>query len=270
MVTAQIFFVPPFPLWLVTHTPPLIMNIPCSSRRSRFTALLILAPFSALCAFAAPVPTAEVTEGPFYPFNSTNKLPEISRANRDNDLTRVSGASKATEGTPFLLSGVVRDLSGKPVEGAKVEIWHTDAGGVYYHSGDANAAKRDSTFQFYGESVTGKDGAYSFRTIKPGLYTGRIRHFHFKVKQGDAAILTSQFTFDDERADFGKDGVQRRLSGAALESTVIAPKQGTDASGAKAWVAVKDIVIDPKARSTAGWPANDAPASGAKKAPSSK
>jgi protocatechuate 3,4-dioxygenase beta subunit len=229
------------------------------------TAFLTHAPFSALCAFAAPVPTAEVTEGPFYPFNAANKLPEISPANRDNDLTRISGASKPTAGTPFLLSGVVRDLGGKPIEGAKVEIWHTDAGGVYYHSGDNNVAKRDSTFQFYGESVTGKDGAYSFRTIKPGLYTGRIRHFHFKVKQGDATILTSQFTFDDERADFGKDGVQRRLSGAALESTVIAPKQGTDASGAKAWIATKDIVIDPKARSTASWPSSGGPASGAKK-----
>ena len=207
--------------------------------------------WSAVSLIAAPVPTAEVTEGPFYPFNKTNTLPEIPRSNRDNDLTRVSGSSKPAEGMPFLLSGVVRDLKGNPVEGAKVEVWHTDTGGVYYHSGDANVAKRDQNFQFYGESVTGKDGAYTFRTLKPGLYTGRIRHFHFKVKKGDATILTSQFTFDDERADFGKDGVQRKLSGAALESTVIAPRQGSDASGAKAWIAVKDIVIDPAARSIA-------------------
>jgi len=226
-----------------------------------FSSCFTFAVLSVTCAVGAPTPTAEVTEGPFYPFNSANKLPEISRTNRDNDLTRVSGAPKATESMPFLLSGVVRDLQGNPVEGAKVEVWHTDAGGVYYHSGDNNVAKRDPNFQFYGESVTGKDGAYSFRTIKPGLYTGRIRHFHFKVKKGDATILTSQFTFDDERADFHKDGVQRRLSGAALESTVIAPKQGTDPSGAKAWIAVKDIVIDPKARSTAGWPIVNAPAS---------
>ena len=130
-------------------------------------------------------------------------------------------------------------------------MWQTDSGGVYYHSGDNNVTKRDPNFQFFGESVTGKDGAYSFRTVKPGLYTGRVRHFHFKVKRGDATILTSQFTFDDERAEFSKDGVQRRLSGAALESTVIAPTQGTDATGATAWVAVKDIVIDPNARSTA-------------------
>jgi protocatechuate 3,4-dioxygenase beta subunit len=209
-----------------------------------------LALASALSA-AAPVRTPEVTEGPFYPFNSANTLPAIAPANRDSDLTKLAGAKERGKGMTFLLSGVVRDLAGAPLANAKVEIWHTDEGGVYYHSGDKNVAKRDQNFQFYGESVTGKDGRYSFRTIKPGLYTGRIRHYHFKVKLGEATLLTSQFTFDDERATFASDGVQRSLKGDALESTVIAPQRGTDASGAAAWIASKDIVVDPKARSGA-------------------
>ncbi|MBL9199178.1 MAG: hypothetical protein JNL39_01675 [Opitutaceae bacterium] len=200
---------------------------------------------------AAPVRTAEVTEGPFYPFNSTNTLPPIPAANRDNDLTRLAGGKEAGKGPLLLLSGVVRDLAGAPLANAKVEIWHTDEAGVYYHSGDKNVARRDPNFQFYGESITGKDGRYSFRTIKPGLYTGRIRHYHFKVKLGDATVLTSQFTFDDERATFASDSVQRSLKGDALESTVIAPQRGTDASGAAALIAAKDIVVDPKARPAA-------------------
>jgi protocatechuate 3,4-dioxygenase beta subunit len=227
------------------NTPTSLLRVQRHSSRAA-VALIITA-----CAFAAPTPTAEVTEGPFHPFNSTNTLPEIARENRDNDLTRLKGASQPPQGMPFLLSGTVRDLNGAPVEGAKVELWQTDADGVYYHSGDRNAARRDVNFQFYGESITGRDGAYSFRTVKPGLYTGRIRHFHFKVRRGDVTVLTSQFTFDDERAEFSKDGVQRRLSGAALESTVIAPAKGTDAKGTSAWIAVKDIVIDPNARSAA-------------------
>lgn len=206
--------------------------------------------FSLASLAAAPVRTAEVTEGPFYPFNRTNQLPPIAADNRDNDLTRVAGGKAAARGQLFLLSGVVRDLAGKPVAGATVELWQTDDGGVYYHSGDTNGAKRDRAFQSFGESITGADGKYSFRTIKPGLYTGRVRHFHFKVKHAGQTVLTSQFTFDDERAEFARDGVQRRLSGDALESTVIAPQRGTDASGAEAWVATKDIVIDPSARST--------------------
>lgn len=247
----------------MSYTPSMHPN-PLSSLRRPLACAAFFA-LTSLITSAAPTRTAEVTEGPFYTFNTTNTLPTLAPANRDNDMTRLAGVATPARGLPFLLSGVVRDLTGAPVPGAKVELWQTDDGGVYYHSGDNNAAKRDAHFQFYGESIADKDGRYSFRTVKPGLYTGRIRHFHFKVKQADATVLTSQFTFDDERADFSKDGVQRRLSGEALESTVIAPKRGTDTAGADAWVAVKDIVIDPNARSTAN---SGAPAAQPKKAKS--
>lgn len=196
---------------------------------------------------AGPPRTPELTEGPFYPFNATNTLPSIPAGNRDNDLTRIAGAPAPAGGAVFLLSGVVRDLAGTPVANATVELWQTDAQGAYYHSGDRSGA-RDGAFQFYGEAVTDKDGRYSFRTVLPGLYTGRIRHFHFKIKHGGAAVLTSQFIFEDERAKFKSDGVTARLSGEALEAIVLQPRSGTDASGAAALLATKDIVIDPAAR----------------------
>lgn len=197
---------------------------------------------------AAPVRTPETTEGPFYTFNPNNTLPAIAPEDRDNDLTRRKGAG-APKGSTFLLSGVVRDLAGKPVAGAKVELWQNDDGGVYYHSGEKRGDERDRAFQFYGESVTDAQGRYSFRTIQPGLYTGRIRHFHFKVKQGDTAVLTSQFIFENERSEFSRDGVTARLSGASLEAIVLKPQRGTDSAGQAAWLATKDIVIDPSARS---------------------
>lgn len=199
--------------------------------------------------FAAPTRTPELTEGPFYTFNPNNTLPAPSAANRDNDLTRLEGAKAPAKGTPFLLSGVVRDLAGKPVAGAKVELWQTDDDGAYYHSGDRRAESRDRDFQHYGETVTDAQGRYSFRTIHPGLYTGRIRHFHFKVKQGEATVLTSQFIFEEERAQFARDGVTARLTGEALEALVLKPQRGTDSTGATALLAAKDIVIDPAARS---------------------
>src|SRR5688572_27738143 len=216
------------------------MKIPNFPPRCQVVAASAPLLLSASLSLAASIATAEVTEGPYYPFNPNNTLPPINATNRDNDLTRIAGGKEPAKGMPFLLSGVVRDMAGKPLAGIKVELWQTDDSGVYYHSGDKNVAKRDPNFQFYGESVTGGDGAYSFRTVKPGLYSGRIRHFHFKVKRGDATLLTSQFTFDDERADFSKDGVQRRLSGEALESTVIAPRQGKDPKGVAALIATKD------------------------------
>lgn len=196
-------------------------------------------------AAAATVPTPDLTEGPFYTFAANNSLPPLAPANRDNDLTRVSGSATPAKGTLFLLSGVVRDASGAPVKGAVVELWQTDANGVYYHSGD-RSPNRDDTFQHYGESTTDADGRYSFRTVEPGLYTGRIRHFHFKVKQGGSTVLTSQFIFDDERAQFGRDGVTARLRGEALEAIVLKPERGTDSTGAAVLLARKDIVLGAK------------------------
>lgn len=209
----------------------------------------LAAGFCLLSLHAAPTRTPELTEGPFYTFNPNNTLPPPSAAYRDNDLTRLDGAKGPAKGTPFLLSGVVRDLTGQPVAGLKVELWQTDDEGVYYHSGDKRAESRDRNFQHYGEIVTDAQGRYSFRTVYPGLYTGRIRHFHFKVKQGDATVLTSQFIFEEERAQFSRDGVTARTSGAALEAIVLASQRGTDRAGASAMIATKDIVIDPSARS---------------------
>jgi len=225
------------------------MKSPARSTTLLHCAGAITAGFCLLPLHAAPTRTPELTEGPFYTFNPNNTLPPPSAAYRDNDLTRLEGAKGPAKGTPFLLSGVVRDLTGQPVAGLKVELWQTDDEGVYYHSGDRRADSRDRNFQHYGESVTDAQGRYSFRTIYPGLYTGRIRHFHFKVKQGDATVLTSQFIFEEERAQFSRDGVTARTSGAALEAIVLGPQRGTDSAGASAMIASKDIVIDPTARS---------------------
>lgn len=225
------------------------MHCPFPRSHGLLPAALLLAAFIPASVAAAPTRTPDLTEGPFYTFNPNNTLPPPSPANRDNDLTRLADGKSAAKGTTFLLSGVVRDLAGQPVAGAKVELWQTDDAGAYYHSGDKRADSRDRSFQHYGEVATDAQGRYSFRTVYPGLYTGRIRHFHFKVKQGDATVLTSQFIFEEERAQFARDGVTARTSGAALEAIVLAPQRGTDGAGAAALIATKDIVIDPSARS---------------------
>jgi protocatechuate 3,4-dioxygenase beta subunit len=219
------------------------------SKPSRLRSRLALAA-ALLLPLAARALTPELTEGPFYPFNSSQTLPALTE--RDSDLTHVGQSTTASPGTLFLLSGRVVDAAGKPVSGATVELWQTDDGGVYYHSGDNKIASLDKAFQHFGEAKTGADGAYVFRTVRPGLYTGRIRHFHFKVKLGGATVLTSQFIFEDQRAEFSRDGVTAGLSGESLEAIVLAPKSGTDAAGAAALLATKEIMIDPAARSSEG------------------
>lgn len=148
-----------------------------------------------------PAPTAlapvEVTyftpaqqEGPYYP---VDKLPD-----RDNDLVLLTGAEALAAGQILEFGGTVYDAGGFPLEGAVVEIWQTDAGGVYLHPNDPGTANRDRNFQFYGEAQTGPDGAYNFRTLLPGLYEPRPRHIHVKVKLDGQELLTTQFYFAGE------------------------------------------------------------------------
>lgn len=100
-------------------------------------------------------------------------------------------------GQVLVLSGRVLNVNGDPVEGAAVEIWQTDAKGVYDHPGDPSAASRDMGFQFYGTAVADAQGNYAFRTLRPGEYEPRPPHIHVKVRVEDAVVLTTQLYFSD-------------------------------------------------------------------------
>ncbi len=144
------------------------------------TALLPLG--SAPAADLAPTPAQ--TEGPFYPV--------AFPADSDNDLVQVRGQQAHAMGTILHLQGRVLDGNGRPVPGARVEIWQCDAHGIYDHPNQLGRERRDSAFQGYGRLQAGADGAYSFRTLKPVAYPGRTPHIHFKVARG-SRLLTSQF-----------------------------------------------------------------------------
>jgi protocatechuate 3,4-dioxygenase beta subunit len=163
-------------------------------------------------------------EGPYYP-------PE-KPADRDNDLVDLAGATGAPAGEVLSLSGVVYDANGRPVDGALVEIWQTDSNGIYLHPGDPDTVDRDPNFQFYGESLTGSDGVYSFRTILPGRYEPRPRHIHVKIKLGGRELLTTQFYFPGD-VSFSGDEANLVVNLAPAE----------DDAGRPIWVGERDIVL---------------------------
>ncbi len=68
------------------------------------------------------------------------------------------------------LHGKILDARGKPVRNALVEIWQCDSNGSYLHSQSSNRQKYDGNFQGFGRFMTGSDGSYYFRTIKPVSY----------------------------------------------------------------------------------------------------
>lgn len=163
-------------------------------------------------------------EGPYYPV--------AKPAERDNDLVALAGAAGEPAGERLVFGGKLYDADGRAVEAAVIEIWQTDANGIYLHPGDPNTAQRDPNFQFYGEAVTGPDGSYQFRTILPGEYEPRPRHIHVKVKLNGQELLTTQFYFAGETSLPG-DGAQ----------LLIALEAAQDAAGNPVWTGTRDIVL---------------------------
>jgi protocatechuate 3,4-dioxygenase beta subunit len=148
------------------------------------------------------VRTPKQTEGPFYP----SKLP----LDTDNDLLVVNDAITPAVGAITHLSGRVLDAKGNPLRNAIVEIWQVDNVGVYLHPGSNDHDKRDLNFQGFGRFLTSSTGEYYFRTIKPVPYPGRTPHIHFKIKRGEAELLTTQCYVKGEPGN-EQDGVLRGI-----------------------------------------------------------
>lgn len=126
--------------------------------------------------------STEVTEGPFY------IDPKLLRA----DIT------EGKPGLPMQLRLQVVTADCAPVAGARVDVWHCDALGVY--SGvDDRGEGGDTTGQSFlrGTQHTDNAGIVTFQTVFPGWYRGRTTHVHYKVFLDAQTVLTSQIFFDE-------------------------------------------------------------------------
>jgi protocatechuate 3,4-dioxygenase, beta subunit len=146
--------------------------------------------------------TPKQTEGPFYP----DKLP----LDTDNDLLVINDGITPAVGEVTYVSGRILGPDGSPIRNAVVEIWQCDANGAYLHSRTGNADKQDKNFQGFGRFVTGKDGGYLFRTIKPVPYPGRTPHIHYAVKMKGREKWTTQCYIKGHPGN-EKDGIWRNL-----------------------------------------------------------
>lgn len=112
-------------------------------------------------------PTQQTHTGPWY----APGAPEVNSLWQPGD-----------SGKPLHLSGLVFSTGGKPLEGARVELWHTDSDGNYP---PLRASLR-----------TGKDGHFAIRTVLPGHHLGyRARHIHFVVTHPDYQPLVTRIYF---------------------------------------------------------------------------
>jgi len=109
-------------------------------------------------------------------------------------------------GERIIVYGRVLDERGVGVSGALLEFWQANAGGRYRHKKDGYLAPLDPNFGGCGRTITGEDGSYAFRTVKPGPYPWpngpndwRPAHIHFSVfGHGFAQRLITQMYFEGD------------------------------------------------------------------------
>lgn len=156
---------------------PLPVYIPVNRRRF-FKSMAVASAGFTLPGFLAEAlaQTPIVTQGPYYPLADDIPL------DKDNDLVQLGDSLTAATGVVTYITGRILDSNGNPVKNALVECWHADNDGDYvYSTGAGRNPACDPNFAGFGQFITGSSGAFRFRTIKAGLYTGRTRHFHWGV-----------------------------------------------------------------------------------------
>jgi protocatechuate 3,4-dioxygenase beta subunit len=144
---------------------------------------------------AAPacVVRPEQTEGPYFVDEKLDR----------SDIRVDPTTGEVKPGTLLDLTFNVSRLVGgacAPLTGARVDIWHCDALGVYSDVRDPGGSTVGQRF-LRGYQTTNATGRARFTTIYPGWYPGRAVHVHFKIRTAQGQEFTSQIYFDDSLTD---------------------------------------------------------------------
>lgn len=208
-----------------------------TGRRTLLAVPILAAPILAAMARSARAQapaTPRQMLGPFYPVDWAGDA--------DADLVRVTGEAAAAQGIVTHLRGRILDGRGEPLPGARVEIWQCDARGIYRHPRDAEA-RRDMGFQGRGRVLSGPDGAYAFRTIRPVAYAGRTPHIHLAVAvPGRGEPLVTQLYVEGEPGN-ERDGLFRSLRDPAAREALMLRLEAADRIEPRALLAMRDIVL---------------------------
>ena len=133
-----------------------------------------------------------------------------------------------TPGEPMFVSFQIVDMTGAPVAGAEVDIWHSSPVGLYENQDEAQA-----DFNLRGKFTTDPDGRLWFRSVRPagypiptGTVVGRLlraqsrhpyrpAHIHaLAFKPGFKTLITQIYSDDDERLETDVQfGVTAALTG---------------------------------------------------------
>lgn len=150
---------------------------------------------------------------------------------RDDQPICASGDSlvrSPTPGAELLASVSLEDAAGRPVAGAEIDVWHSSPEGLY-----ENQDPKQAEMNLRGRFVSGEDGRFQFRSVKPAGYpipvdgpvgdlvratrrhNFRPAHLHFMVfKPGFKTLISQVYSPDDPHIDSDVQfGVTRALIG---------------------------------------------------------
>jgi protocatechuate 3,4-dioxygenase, alpha subunit len=139
-------------------------------------------------------------------------------------------APPGVAGERVRIEGRVLDADGKPVNDAAVELWQANSHGRYAHPEDTRDLPLEASFRGYGRSLTGANGEFRFRTVKPGRVPGshgKLQAPHLVVTifmRGLLKQLLTRMYFPDEKAN-AEDPILA-LVPAERRPTLIAQKKG--------------------------------------------
>jgi len=170
---------------------------------------------------------------------TANLLGPFWRAGSPREDNGASIVRSPTPGDPVFVTSLVVGLDGRPVAGAEVDVWNTSGEGLYENQDPGQAE-----MNLRGKFVTGQDGRFSLRTVKPagypipvngpvgdllraqGRHNMRPAHIHFLIsKPGYKTQFSQVYSSDDPNIDTDVQfGVWRALIGNyVLHETEPAP-----------------------------------------------
>lgn len=177
-------------------------------------------------------------EGPYYVPGSPERGPRGAVPRREDEA-----------GTPLVWSGRVTSTDGRALPGAKVEVWHADAAGLYSQfapgipewnlrasfTADDNGDFEVTTVQPAPYQIP-TDGSCGALIAAAGWHAWRPAHIHVKVSAPDHEMLTAQLYFPgDEHNDDD-------IAGAVKPELMLDPEPAADGNGSTVRY---DFVLDP-------------------------
>ena len=175
-------------------------------------------------------PTTDATTGPLY---------------RRGAPWRTRLCPKEERGEPLWIGGVITTSTDcRPIANATLDIWQTNARGLYSNLLGRDNPSSPGTFNLRGRTRTDDEGRYHFESIVPGRYPlfwplTRPRHIHIIVSHPQHERLITQIYFEGDKYN-------RWVPWWDASLTIPLEQHVDSESGRAAYRGVFNIVLSPR------------------------